>query len=106
MATIFLILQMLPTIIQIVVAIENVFKGLNIQGPAKKQVVLDALAGNDPKTVVVVSSLVDKVVGSFNKTGVFTHGIPETPATEPTVTRSASTGLPTFTSAGTPSGSP
>lgn len=79
MAAILLILQLLPAIISLVNALEVVFKGSSISGAAKKQVLLDALAGSDQKTVAVASKLADSVVGTFNKTGVFSHGVDVAP---------------------------
>jgi hypothetical protein len=75
-----LILQFLPAIFQIVMAIETAFKGaaVPVSGPAKKTIALDLLtAGPQPiaaEHVDLVGKLVDTVVGSLNKTGVFTKG--------------------------------
>ena len=72
------ILQFLPAIFQIVVAIEAAFKGAAspVLGPAKKTIALDILTAGPqpiaPEHVDVIGKLIDTVVGSLNKTGVFT----------------------------------
>ncbi len=77
-----MILKYLPVVLQGVVAVENVI-GNAAPGAAKKEVILGAVqaatqlgATVDQQEVAVVSALVDNVVGTLNKTGVFTKGVP------------------------------
>lgn len=74
-----LIVQFFPAILQMIVAVEQTLKG--IPGPAKKALVLDTVTAAAPAPlpeahVASVGSLIDTLVGSLNKTGVFTKGTP------------------------------
>lgn len=77
-----LILQFLPAILQIVMAIEAAFKAsvVPVPGAAKKAIAIDVLttgsllAGQPlaAEHLAGVGSIIDAVVASLNKTGVFT----------------------------------
>ena len=72
-----LLLMYLPVVLQTVTAVEGSIQ--NAPGVAKKQVAMDIIttiagAGTQfpEQHVQQISSLVDSVVGAFNKSGVFT----------------------------------
>ena len=71
------ILKLLPGIIQTVVAVEGAVSGA-AKGATKKQIVMTAIqagataAESIPEQhIQLVSTLVDNVVSSFNKAGIF-----------------------------------
>lgn len=73
-----LALQLLPTVIQGVVAVEQAMQGAS--GKAKKQVLMAGIAaaatvaGQAPEEhVAVAGKLADTVVGALNDTGWFGH---------------------------------
>jgi hypothetical protein len=74
-----LLLSYLPTILATVVAVENASSGLNVPGANKKQVVLDIITAGAKgveqipnETVAGIGTVIDTVVGAFNKSGIFT----------------------------------
>ena len=78
-----MILSFLPTVLATVVAVEGAASGLNIPGANKKQVVLDIITAgakgaeaipND--TVVGIGTLIDAIVTTFNKSGIFSKSTP------------------------------
>jgi hypothetical protein len=82
-----LLLGYLPTILATVVAVETASKGLNIPGANKKQVVIDIITAGAKgaetipnETVSGIGTVIDTVVDTFNKSGIFTKG-----TTTPTV---------------------
>jgi len=71
-----LLMQFLPVALQAVIAVETSIK--NAPGASKKQVVMDIItAGADVATkipdahVQQIGGLVDVIVGSLNKSGIF-----------------------------------
>ena len=80
-----LLLGYLPTILATVVAVETAAKGLDVTGANKKQVVLDIITAGAKgaesipnETVAGIGTVIDTVVGAFNKSGVFTKSTPPT----------------------------
>ena len=82
-----MLLTYFPIVIQGVVAVETAIKGAS--GASKKQLVLDVITAGaqvtgtapDPK-VAQIGNLIDAVVTSLNKSGVFTKSAtPAPPAT-------------------------
>lgn len=78
------ILQMLPTVLSGVKAIEDHY-GSALPGTSKKQLLMDAvqIAAQTGEAipnggVQAISTLADKVVGAFNASGVFTKATPKT----------------------------
>jgi hypothetical protein len=72
------LIKILPTVLEAVIAVEGIITTPK-SGATKKQLVLDSLdavakAGEaaDNKTVAGISALVDNVVTSLNKGGIFT----------------------------------
>lgn len=78
-----LVLTYLPTVLSTVVAVEGVAKGLNVPGANKKQVVLDIITAGAKGAEAIpedhvsgIGSLIDAIVGTFNKSGIFTKSTP------------------------------
>jgi hypothetical protein len=71
------IIKLLPTILAAIMAVEQIVTTPK-SGETKKQIVLDSIAaaakvgaGADEKTVAAVSVLIDSLVVTLNKSGVF-----------------------------------
>lgn len=80
-----LIFTYLPSVLSTVVAIEN---AIQAPGATKKQLVLDVItAGSQaaekiPESHVSgIAALIDVIVGTLNRAGVFTKGVPSTTST-------------------------
>ena len=71
MGALLLILQLLPTVLQTVIAVERALRGQ--PGAVKKAVVMSAVtaAGAKQEEATAVNILVDALVGTLNKTEVF-----------------------------------
>lgn len=68
------IITLLPSILQLILQINELFKGLpgsGQQGPVKKQLIMDTLsiAGANSKTADTVSKVVDKSVTTLKTVG-------------------------------------
>lgn len=78
MTALLLIFKYLPVILQAIMAVEGAIGAGN--GATKKQIVLAAIQAAakvgetvDQKTVTMLSSLVDEIVGLLNASGIFGH---------------------------------
>ena len=92
-----LVLQYLPSVLSVVMAVENTFA--SEPGATKKQIIMDSLTNSvkaldgkvDPKILAGISTLIDTAVGVLNVVGIFTKktpvavGVNPTPVAPPTI---------------------